>query len=77
MGLEPQPIETRGRTHIDDEEKRKAAISVADRVARDYPHDLDDLMPKLAGRSIAYDRRARNDLIDLLDALGLTPGGEA
>ena len=50
---------------------------VADRVAVDYPHPLDKTDPVNAGRSIAYDPRARNDLIDLLNALGLTPGEAA
>lgn len=77
MGLQPQPVETHGRTDTSDDQKRRAAINVADRVAADYPHPLDTDDPINAGRSIAYDRRARADLIDLLDALGLTPGGAA
>jgi len=73
MGLQPQPVETHGRTDTSDTQKRAAAINVADRVAADYPHLLDTDDPANAGRSIAYDRRARADLIDLLNQLGLSP----
>lgn len=72
MGLEPQPIETRGRTHTSRSEQRRAAIHVADRIAAEHPHDLDGIMPRLAGRQIASDQGARAELLDLLDVLGLT-----
>lgn len=69
MGLEPQPIETRGRTRTTPSEKRKAAISVADRIAREYPHQPGDEIN--AGRRLAYHHQARPDLLELLAQLGL------
>jgi hypothetical protein len=78
MGLEPQPIETRGRTRTTGSEQHRAAVHVADHVARQHPHPLDDTMPKLAGRLTARNPAARAQLLELLDALGLTehtPGG--
>lgn len=73
MGLEPRPIEPKARTRTSGSQQRQAAIHIADRVAADYPHDLDDVMPKLAGRTIAHDPRARRDLAELLDALDIQP----
>lgn len=71
MGAELQPTELLGSVVIPDTWERKAAIHVADRVAANYPHQLDDTDPVSAGRSIAYDRRVRADLLELLQALGL------
>lgn len=51
---------------------RRAAVHAADRVAAEHPHELDELMPKLAGRTIAHNPTARAELLLLLDALGLT-----
>jgi len=51
---------------------RAAAVHVADRIAAEHPHPLDDQMPKLAGRLIAKDPAARTHLLELLDELGLT-----
>lgn len=73
MGLEPRPIEPKTRTHTTAGQQRQAAIHIADRIAADYPHDLDEVMPKLAGRTVAHDPRARRDLAELLDALGISP----
>jgi len=50
---------------------RQAAIHVADRIAAEHPHPLDDVMPKLAGRLIAKDPAVRAGVLDLLAALGL------
>jgi hypothetical protein len=50
---------------------RAAAVHVADRVAAENPHPLDDLMPRLAGRLIAEDPAVRSQVRELLDALGL------
>lgn len=55
------------------EQLRAAAVHVADRVAAEHPHPLDDLMPKLAGRGIAYDPAVRGQVRELLDILGLLP----
>ena len=58
MGLEPQPIETRGRTATTSSEKRRAAVHIADRIAAEHPAGIP------AG--------ARAELLDLIDALGLS-----
>ncbi|MCX5365863.1 hypothetical protein OG864_45015 [Streptomyces sp. NBC_00124] len=49
---------------------RKAAVHVAGRIAAEHPHPLDDVMPKLAGRTLAKDPAVRDDLLELLDAIG-------
>ncbi|MFE4867643.1 hypothetical protein [Streptomyces sp. NPDC056682] len=54
-------------------EVRKAAVHVADRVAARHPHDLDAVMPRLAGRQVAHDPAVAAELLELLDVLGLTP----
>ena len=54
------------------QQQRAAAVHVADRIAAEHPHPLDDVMPKLAGRLIAQDPAVRGGLLELLDALGLT-----
>jgi hypothetical protein len=72
MGLEPDGVTTRASSRSTRTEARSAAIRVADHVAGQYPHPLDDTDPVSAGRSVAYDRRARADLLGLLDALGIT-----
>lgn len=51
---------------------RKAATHLADRIAAEHPHRLDDVMPKLAGRQLAHDPAVRADLLELLDAIGYT-----
>lgn len=71
MGLEPDGVTTRASSRSSRTEERAAAIRVADHVAGQYPHPLDDTDPVSAGRSVAYDRRARADLLELLDALGI------
>lgn len=55
------------------QQRRAAAVHVADRIAAEHPHPLDDQMPKLAGRLIGRDPHARQELVDLLDVLGLAP----
>lgn len=57
--------------NVTSEQTRAAAVHVADRVAAEYPHPLDDVMPHLAGRLTADNPAARADLRELLDALGL------
>ncbi|WP_147267267.1 hypothetical protein [Streptomyces sp. SDr-06] len=52
---------------------RAAAVHVADRVAARHPHDLDAVMPHLAGRLVAKDPAVADELLELLDVLGLTP----
>lgn len=50
---------------------RATAVHVADQVAAEHPHPLDDRMPRLAGRLIAEDPAVRAQVLELLDALGL------
>lgn len=47
------------------------AVHVADRVGTEHPHPADQEMPQLAGQLIAKDPEVRQQLHDLLDALGL------
>ena len=48
-----------------------AALHVADRVAAENPHPLDDRYPQLAGQAIACNPAVRNQVLKLLDAIGL------
>ena len=50
---------------------RAAAVHCADRIAAEHPHPLDDVMPKLAGRTLAQDPTVRAETLELLDVLGL------
>lgn len=49
---------------------RRAAVHVADQVAAEHPHPDDDRNPRRAGQAIAYDPAVREDLLELLDAIG-------
>lgn len=51
---------------------RRAAVRIADGVAAEHPHPLDDVMPKLAGRQLAQDPAVSAGLLELLDAIGYT-----
>lgn len=55
------------------EQMRKAAAHVADRIAAEHPHPLDDCMPKLAGRLLAKDPAVNAGVLELLAVLGLRP----
>lgn len=57
---------------LEADQLRAAAVHVADRIAAEHPHPLDDVTPKLAGRLIAQDPTVRAGVLELLDALGLT-----
>lgn len=72
MGLDPQRMSAHSAAPSGPSATRAAAVHVADRVAAEHPHPLDDQMPKLAGRTIAKDPAVRGDLLELLDVLGLT-----
>jgi hypothetical protein len=50
---------------------RAAAVHIADRVAAEHPHPLDELMPRLAGRQLAADPVVSAGVLELLDAIGL------
>lgn len=61
-----------GNALIDADALRKLAVLCAGRIAAEHPHPLDELMPKLAGRTLAKDPAVRGDLLELLDAIGYT-----
>ncbi len=48
-------------------------MHLADRIAAEHPHPLDDGYPALAGQAIARNPKVRRDLGELLDLLGLKP----
>lgn len=52
--------------------ERAAAVRIADQVAAENPHPLDDLMPQFAGRQLAKDPVIAAGLLELLDAIGYT-----
>lgn len=54
-----------------DAELRAAAVRIADQIAAEHPHPLDDEMPRIAGAVIAKDPKVRGDVRDLLDQLGI------
>jgi hypothetical protein len=58
-------------------ELRAAAIHVADYVAAQHPHELDDTSPRFAGRLLAQDPAIAAGVLELLDALGFLPAGYA
>jgi hypothetical protein len=58
---------------VDEAEHRRAAIRVADQIGREHPHQLDDLMPKLAGRELAQEPAIAAGVLELLDQLGIHP----
>lgn len=61
-------------TQLKPKQVRAAAIHVADRIAAEHPHPLDDEAPRLAGRLLAADPLVRTGLRELLDQLGITRG---
>lgn len=56
--------------------QRAAAVHVADRIAAQHPHELDELMPRLAGRQLAKDPAIAAEIREHLDVLGLMPSKE-
>lgn len=54
------------------DQQRAASVHIADRIAGEHPHPLDDVMPRLAGRLIAKDPAVTAGVLELLDALGLS-----
>lgn len=54
-------------------QQRAAAVHIADRIAAEHPHPLDELMPKLAGRQLAADLVIEDGVRELLAALGIHP----
>lgn len=62
-----------GPVNVNASLQRAAALHVADRLAVEHPHPLDDQMPRLAGRLVGRDPEVRRQARELLDALGLLP----
>lgn len=58
---------------VDGTTQRRAAVRIADQLGRENPHQLDDLMPKLAGRELAQEPAIAAGVLELLDVLGLHP----
>jgi hypothetical protein len=72
MGMEladygPKP------TIAEADEQRRAAVRIADQVAAEHPHPLDDVMPRIAGAVIAKDPAVNAGVLELLAALGIRP----
>jgi hypothetical protein len=63
-----------GTTELKPKQLRAASVHVADRIAAEHPHPLDDEAPRLAGRLLAADPLVRAGLRELLDQLGITRG---
>jgi len=51
---------------------RAASVRIADQIASEHPHPLDDRYPQLAGAAIAKDPAVRHGLSELLDLLGIS-----
>jgi hypothetical protein len=49
---------------------RRAAVHVADRIGSEHPHPDDESNPRLAGHAVAQNPDAREDVLELLDAIG-------
>lgn len=60
----------------DPRDRRKAAIRIADQIARAHPHPLDDTNPRAAGRDLARDPVVAAGLRELLAALNLPRKGD-
>lgn len=58
-------------TEQEADEKRRAAIRVADQLGNENPDPRDDLMPKLVGRELAKTPAIAAGVRELLDQLGL------
>jgi hypothetical protein len=72
MGMEladygPKP------TTAEQAELRKAAVRIADQIAAEHPHPLDDVMPRIAGAVIAKDPVIAAGVLELLAQLGIQP----
>lgn len=72
MGLDPQRMAAQSAGPSGQAVARAAAVHLADRVAAEHQHPLDNQMPNFAGRIIAKNPAVRAHLLELLDQLGLT-----
>jgi hypothetical protein len=53
--------------------QRQAAIRIADQIAAEHPHPLDEYMPRVAGAVIAKDPVVAAGVLELLAALAIRP----
>lgn len=72
--IEPADTTCLGLAELTADQTRRASVHVADRIAAEHPHPLDDLMPRLAGRQLATDPVIAAGLLELLDQLGIPRG---
>jgi hypothetical protein len=56
---------------LDPTDYRKAAVRIADQVAGEHPHPLDDIMPRLAGRQLGQDPVIALGVRELLTVLAI------
>jgi hypothetical protein len=54
----------------DEQQLRRAAVHLADRIAAEHLTEFDELAPEYAGRLVAQDPTVRAGLRELLDAIG-------
>ncbi|MDQ0758766.1 hypothetical protein [Streptomyces canus] len=52
---------------------RAAALQVADQVGGEHPHPDDDTDPRKAGRELAHNPIVRDEVLELLAAIGMRP----
>jgi len=55
---------------VDEQQLRRAAVHLADRIAAEHLTEFDELAPEYAGRLVAQDPTVRAALRDLLDVIG-------
>jgi len=72
MGGRDLELRNLGAVTVDRVKLRALAVHCADRIGAEHPTEFDDTDPELAGRLIAHDPAARNDVLELLDAIGYT-----
>jgi hypothetical protein len=58
---------TLGPVDVTATQVRRAAIHIADRIGSQHPSELDDLMPRLAGKQTAHKPGVADDVLELLD----------
>ena len=72
MGGRDLELRNLGAVSVDPIKLRALAVHCADRIGAEHPTEFDDTDPELAGRLIAHDPAARDQVLELLDAIGYT-----
>ncbi|MGW7726291.1 hypothetical protein ACWGJ6_23515 [Streptomyces canus] len=70
MGGRDLELRNLGNVTVDRIKLRALAVHCADRIGAEHPTEFDDTDPELAGRLVAHDPQARDELLLLLDAIG-------